>query len=359
MMTTKAQSPQTRKPSWLRRHGVFVLTLLALAILPFVIALLNGQPLGEVFENGSGQSKFIQGLMIEVFILAIYAISYDLILGVAGILSFGQAMFFAVGAYGAGIMLKSLGWSLWPTMAAVVCLGILQGLLFGVILARVSGITFALVTLGLAYVFDILIKTRELSEFTGGDVGLQGIPRPDLLNPTNERLRFYYFMLIFVFLVYLIYRRFVDSPTGRVNIAARENENRAKMLGFNTINYKIIALIISSITAALAGMSYTLFQPIVSPEVASLNFTVDGLLMVLIGGIGTLSGPMLGAGVYKLMDFYFAKWFGENASFIIGAIYVAIVLFLPYGIVGTWRTRRWDVRKGWKDLIGRFRKMTE
>jgi branched-chain amino acid transport system permease protein len=131
------------------------------------------------------------------------------------------------------------------------------------------------------------------------------------------------------------------------------------MLGFNTINYKIIALIIASITAALAGMSYTLFQPIVSPEVASLNFTVDGLLMVLIGGIGTLSGPMLGAGVYKLLDFYFAKWFGENASFIIGAIYVAIVLFLPYGIVGTWRARRWDIKKGWKDLIGRFREAAE
>ena len=106
-------------------------------------------------------------------------------------------------------------------------------------------------------------------------------------------------------------------------------------------------------------MSYTLFQPIVSPEIASLNFTVDGLLMVLIGGIGTLSGPMIGAAVFKFMDFYFTHWFGENASFIIGAIYVAIVLFLPYGIVGTWRARRWDVRKGWQDLIGRFRKAVD
>ena len=169
--------------------------------------------------------------MIEIFILAIYAISYDLILGVTGILSFGQAMFFAVGAYGTGILLKSLGWSLRPTMSAVVVLGILQGLLFGVILARVSGITFALVTLGLAYVFDILIKTRELSEFTGGDVGLQGIPRPDVLNPTSERLRFYYVMLVFVVLVYLFYRRFVDSPTGRVNIAAREKRESRQNAG--------------------------------------------------------------------------------------------------------------------------------
>ncbi|MCO6449899.1 MAG: branched-chain amino acid ABC transporter permease [Caldilineales bacterium] len=355
-MSAKPQISQPARPNWIRRHAAFIITAIFLAILPFLVGLLNGQSFGDLIANESGQSKFIQGLMIEIFILAIYAISYDLILGITGILSFGHAMFFAVGAYATGILLKSLGWSLLPTMAAVVVLGIIQALVFGIILARVSGITFALVTLGLAYVFDILIKTRELGEWTGGDVGLQGIPRPELLNPNNERLLFYYVMLAFAIVVYLLYRRFVDSPTGRVWLATRENENRAQMLGFNTIIFKIIALTIASVTAALAGMTYTLFQPIVSPEIASLGFTVEGLLMVLIGGIGTLSGPMLGAAAFKLMDFYFNRWFGENASFIIGAIYVAIVLFLPYGIVGTWRAKHLNMRKGWDELVERLRR---
>ena len=346
--------PSKRSP--LQKYGALAILVSLLVLLPFIVAVLDGQPFSDMLASQPGQSKFIQGLFIEIFLLAVFAISYDLVLGITGLLSFGHSMFFAVGAYGAGILLKNMGWSLLPTVGAVIILGILQALLFGVVLPRVTGLTFALVTLGLATVFDILVKSRELAAFTGGDVGLQGIPRPDFLNPNTERLRFYYLILAFALLVYLFYRRFVDSPTGRVCIAARENENRAKMLGYNTFYFKLVALTIASITAALAGMFYTIFQPIVSPEVANLGFTVNGLLMILIGGIGTLSGPMLGAAVFKLMDFYFSKWFGENASFIIGAIYVTIVLFLPYGIVGTWKTRQFDFVKGWRALLDRLRR---
>ena len=92
-------------------------------------------------------------------------------------------------------------------------------------------------------------------------------------------------------------------------------------------------------------------KPIVSPEIASLGFTVEGLLMLLIGGIGTLSGAMVGAAVLRLMDFYLARWFGESAGFVIGAVYVMIVMFLPYGIVGTWRLRRLDIKAGWQRLL--------
>jgi branched-chain amino acid transport system permease protein len=330
--------------------GLIVLVLL-LAALPFVIALLDGQSIAAVVANEAGNSKFLQGLLIEVFILAVYAISYDLILGVTGLLSFGQAMFFAVGAYVTGIMLKSFDWGLVPTIGAVMVAGVLQALLFGIVLPRVKGITFALVTLGLASVFEIMVKTQELVEYTGSDVGLQGIPKPDVLNPADQRLRFYFVALGFAVLVYLVFRRFVDSPTGRVCVATRENENRALMLGFNTFHFKLAALMLASIAAALAGLLHALFKPIVSPEIAGLGFTVEGLLMILIGGIGTLSGAMLGAGVFRLLDFYLAKWFGESASFILGAIYVAIVLFLPYGIVGTWRLRRWEIRSGWQRLL--------
>jgi len=167
----------------------------------------------------------------------------------------------------------------------------------------------------------------------------------------DDRLRFYYLALLFAVVVYLVYKRFVDSPTGRVCVASRENENRALSIGFNTFYFKLAALMVASITAALAGMLHTLYKPIVSPEIAGLGFTVQGLLMLLIGGIGTLSGAMIGAAVLRLMEFYFARWFGESAGFVIGVVYVSIVLFLPYGIVGTWQLKRLQIKQGRERLL--------
>lgn len=348
------ERPSPVAPPVIRDNAGLLVVLLVLVSLPFIVAILDGQSISGVLANEAGNSKFIQGLMIEIFLLAVYAISYDLILGVTGLLSFGHAMFYAFGAYAAGIALKTLGWSLLPTLGLMIVVGIFQALLFGIVLPRVRGITFALVTLGLASVFSIVIQTREMGDYTGADVGLQGVPRPDFLNPATARLNFYYVALLFALLVYVVFRRFVDSPTGRVCIAIRENEARAKMLGFNTFYFKLAALTLSAVAASLAGMLHALYKPIVSPEIATLGFTVDGLLMILIGGIGTLSGPMLGAATFRLMDFYFNRWFGETAGFLIGAVYVAIVLFVPYGIVGTWRLRNTDWRTGWRDLLGRL-----
>jgi branched-chain amino acid transport system permease protein len=337
-----------------KSHLPLILTFIVLALLPFVIALADGQSISDVFASEEGNAKFIQGLLIEVFILGVYAISYDLIFGITGLLSFGHAMFFGVGAYLTGILLKSAGWDLLPTLVAVVIAGVLQALLFGIVLPRVHGITFALVTLGMASVFFILIQSREMGPYTGADVGLQGVITPEYLNPSAERFRFYLVALVFMFIVYLLYRRFVNSPTGHVCIALRENEERAKMMGYNTFYFKLVALTISSITAALAGALHTLFQPIVSPNVAGLGFTIAALLMLLIGGIGTLSGALIGAAIYKLMEFGLDKYFGENASFVIGVVYILLVLFLPYGIVGTYRLRSLEIKQGRERIVGLF-----
>lgn len=345
---TTTRAPQA--PSLIRSNIGLVVLVAFLAILPFILAIVNGQSIGDLMANESGNAKFIQGLLIEVFILAVFAISYDLVLGITGLLSFGHAMFFAFGAYLAGIMLKSYGWSLLPTLGVVVVAGVLQAVLFSIVLPRVHGITFALVTLGMASVFSLLIQTRELAEHTGADVGLQGVPRPDFLNPSTQRLRFYFVALAFAVVVFLIYRRFVNSPTGRVCIAIRENEDRAKMLGYNSFYFKLMALIVAAITAGLAGVLHTLYKPIVSPEIAT-NYTLDGLLMLLIGGLGTLSGAMVGAATFRLTDFYLDKWFGEAAGYILGAAYVAIVLFVPYGIVGTWRLRSLQIKEGRQRLL--------
>jgi branched-chain amino acid transport system permease protein len=329
-------------------------TLLALVLLPFLIGLLDGASPAAVLDNQSGNSKFIQGLAIEIFILALYALSFDLIFGITGLLSFGHSMFFGVGAYLTGIAIKSFDLSLPAALGLILLAAIAQAVLFGLVLPRVKGITFALVTLGIASVFHIIVMSSELGPYTGADVGLQGVIVPSYISPANERLRFYFVALTVLILVYLLYRRFVDSPTGRVCIAIRENESRARMLGYNTFYFKLAALLLSSLTAVLAGFLHTLYQPIVSPNVAGLGFTVTALLIILIGGVGTLNGALVGAAVYRLLDFGLRRYVGESASFINGAIYVAFVLFIPFGIVGTWRLKSLQIKQGWKRLLQMF-----
>ena len=331
-----------------------LIILLTFLILPFVVGVFNGASPAQVWINESGQSKFVQGLAIEIFILALYALSYDLIFGFTGLLSFGHSMFFAVGAYLTGIMLKNFDFSLGATFGVIFVAAIVQALLFGMVLPRVKGITFALVTLGMASVFHVLVLSTELGKYTGSDVGLQGVIVPEWISPANERLRLYFLTLTILILVFMLYKRFVNSPTGRVCTAIRENEGRAQMLGYNTFHFKLVALLLSSLTAALAGGLHTIYQPIVSPNVAGLGYTVTALLIILIGGVGTLNGALIGALVFRLLDYGLRRYIGESASFINGAIYVAIVLFLPYGIVGTWRLKSANIQQGWERLTKMF-----
>lgn len=344
----------TTSSSWIKKNRWLLALMGFMIILPFLLALIDGQPLSSVLANETGNARFMQGLMIEIFVLGIFAISYDLVLGITGLLSFGHAMFFAVGAYTTGIMLRSFEWGIFATLGAVIIAGFINALLFGLVLPRVKGITFALVTLGLAAVFEIIVTSTELQEFTGADVGLQGVIVPDWISTSNERFRLYLIALFMTFLVYLIYRRFVDSPTGRVCIAIRENEDRALMLGYNTFYFKLAALIVSSITAALAGFLHTIHQPIVSPTVAGLGYTVAALLIILMGGIGTLSGAIFGAAVFRLLEFYLDRWFGEYASFLLGLVYVILVLFIPFGIVGTWNAKQLQIKQGREKLLKMF-----
>lgn len=337
--------------SFFRTHWSILFSLLALVLLPFVVGLLEGSSPLVVWANAGGTSKFVEGLAIEIFILALYALSYDLIFGITGLLSFGHAMFFAMGAYLTGISLKIFGLNLWQTIGVVCAAAFAQAILFGIVLPRVKGITFALVTLGMASVFHILIMSRELGDYTGADVGLQGLVVPAFISPANERLRFYFVALTVLVLFYLLYKRFVNSPTGRVCLAIRENEGRAKMLGYNTFTFKLAALALSSLTAALAGTLHALYQPIVSPNVADMGFTVTALLITLIGGVGTLNGALVGAAVFRLLDFGLRRYIGESASFINGAIYILFVLFVPYGIVGTWRLKSLAMQQGWQRLL--------
>ncbi len=333
---------------WLRqRRGVLVGAALAV-LFPFVISLVvDGQGPGAVITNADGNARFLQGLAIEIFILALYAMSYDLLLGITGLLSFGHAMFFAVGAYAFGIAVKSFELGLGGALAVVVVAAVIQAVLFAVVLPRVKGITYALVTLGFASVFWIVIRSSDLAAYAGAEIGLQGVKPPaGFLDTTSNRFVFYLVTLAVLIAAYLLVVKLVDSPTGRVLVATRENEDRALMLGYNTFWFKLVALVVGSLLAAVAGVLHTLHQPIVTPNVAGLGFTVTALLIILMGGVGTVSGAVVGAAVFRLLQFFLDKWLGGVSELLIGLTYVGLVLYLPYGIVGTWRVK--TLGGGWR-----------
>lgn len=334
--------------NFFNRYKAIWIFFLVMLVIPFIVGLFEGSSPLDVWQNNGSYSKFLEGLGIEIFILGLFALSYDLLFGITGLLSFGHSMFYAVAAYLVGMTLKFTDLPLLAILGLVIVASVVQALLFSMVLPRVKGITFALVTLGFATVFHIVVMSTELNQYTGSDVGLQGYVVPEFLNPSVEKLRFYFITLLVLVAIYILYKTFINSPTGRVCIAIRENEDRAKMLGYNTARFKVAAMMVSSFTAAIAGMLHTLYQPAVIPTVAGLGFTVTGLLIVLIGGIGTMSGAIVGAFVYKFLDYGLTRFIGPSAYFVLGAIYVIFVLFIPYGIIGTWNMRKAGWKQAWK-----------
>lgn len=330
--------------TWQKRLPALI-ALLVLALFPFILALLTGEPID------AGRPKFWQGLLIQVFIFAVYAMSYDILLGYTGLISFGHAMFFGTGAYASGIMFKHFGWSLPATVGMVLVVIFIQSLVIGLLSLRVKGVYFAMVTLAFAQMFFILAEATDFRDYTGAEDGLQAIPVPGFISPTDERLRFYYLALIFMVVMYLVARRIINSPTGRVMIAIRENETRAAALGFNPFHFKLIAVMVAGIMAGLAGMLNAMWNLNASPSTLGVDRTIDALLMTIIGGVGTLIGPMIGAGVLELLGHWLNNTFGPRWPLIFGILFVVIILFIPQGLVGAWQQRALSRREGWQRLL--------
>lgn len=302
------------------------------------------------FAFDATTTRFWQGVLINIFILAIYALSYDLLMGYTGIISFGHALFFGAGGYTAAILLRrDEPPSMVVVILAVMLVGALVGMAVGALSLRVSGVYFSMITLALAEIAFIVFKADDpkLKPFTGGEIGLQGIRVPAAIDPTTYRLRFYFLALACMVGLYLAARRLVNSPTGRVLVAIRENEGRATALGYNTLRYKVFATMISATIAALAGMLMVLYEKSASFEMLSVNLTIQALLMTIIGGIGTLIGPMLGAATIRLLDQWLKGALMQSvlptwlrADLVFGLIYIALVLFFPAGLMGAVRKIR-------------------
>lgn len=347
------------------KRNAFLLAVLAVFLaFPFLFAwFTGGTPL-------AGPSKFWQGQLITFFILAVFSMSYDLLIGYSGILSFGHAAFFGGGAYAMALFYKHIApvWladgkfavqigSVDLTQTALFFIALLLvlvvvifiGILFTVVSVRVKGVYFAMITLAMANALYLLSKATDFVKWTGADEGLHGVPFPDWINPNSNRLMFYFISLAFLVIMYLVMKRIVDSPTGRVLVAIRDNESRVSMIGFNPAVYRSIAFIISGLVAGLAGALNAIWNLGATPSMTSAAPTVNALIITILGGMGTLIGPILGAGIWQFISQFFFDWFGPRWPLVFGILFVIIVMFLPYGIVGTYRVRKLAWSQAWKN----------
>lgn len=335
----------------LQKDGMLIAALLALVCLPFFTAWQTDSSVCE-----RGKAYFWESIFIDVFILAILAISYNLLFGFTGIVSFGHAAFFGIGAYMVGIFIKFMEMSWWQSVLATLVVGVLIALVKGVVGLRIRGLYFALFTLAFAEVFFLLAGNRLLVDITGAEDGFT-FAVPDFLNTVKNRLFFYYLTLVVLVLAFLLVRRLMRSPTGQVLVALRDNEDRAQMLGFNTFYYKLVALALSGVLATGAGILRGLAAKGASPNVLGVGFTFDPLLATIIGGAGTFVGPVLGTGLMHLLEQSLRDTIvtigsaevniGEHWALILGVTFIVIVLAFPRGIVGSLQNwwQRWRARQ--------------
>jgi branched-chain amino acid transport system permease protein len=282
--------------------------------------------------------------MMKLLCLAIFACSYNLLLGFSGMLSFGHAAFFGAAAYATGWLVTAHGWGAEAAVVVGVGIAALLGLLIGVLAIRRHGIYFAMVTLALAQlVYFVCLE----APFTGGENGMQGVGRGSLLwlLPLKSDVVMYYVVLAAFFAVFAFIRRIVHSPFGQVMKAIRENEQRAISLGYEIKRYKLVAFVLSASLAGFGGSLKTLVLGFVTLSDVSQSASGEVILMTLLGGIGTFSGPVLGAGIVVTLQEYLSDVVGGWVTVIIGAIFVACVLAFRRGIAGELagfrRRRRW------------------
>ena len=270
--------------------------------------------------------------LMKVLCFALFACAFNLLIGYVGLLSFGHAMFFGFAAYICGHTVKVLGWPTEVGILAATGVAALMGLVVGVISIRRQGIYFAMVTLALAQmVFFFCLQAK----FTGGEDGIQAIPRRALfgiLDIKNDFL-FYYVVLAIVAAGFLVIYRIIHSPFGQVLKAIRENEARAISLGYAVDRFKLIVFVLSAALAGLAGATKAIVFQLASLTDVTWQMSGEVVLMTLVGGMGTVFGPFVGAAVIITMQNYLVG-FGEWVLVIQGVIFVVTVLLFRRGIVG-------------------------
>ncbi|MFV0512730.1 MAG: branched-chain amino acid ABC transporter permease [Jhaorihella sp.] len=302
--------------------------------------VLHGTVLAGLFVLQFVLPAYHHGNLARVMVLASYAMGYNILFGYTGLLSLGHALFFASGMYGMGLVVQHLGAPPLPALAAGLLAGVAVSAALGALALRTAGVAFMIVTLMFAQAGYLMVL--YFGQYTRGDEGfvirqaqrvLWGV---DLSDPANR-----YFAALALFAACLLSVLWmVHSRFGRVLVAIRENEERARMLGYDVFAHKLAAVILSGTMSALAGACYGLLFGYVGASFASVQYSIFPLLWVLLGGAGTVLGPLIGT----LFMFYLIDLSSQVTTaymLIAGVVLVALTLFAPQGLAGEVRARLW------------------
>ncbi|HEY5996587.1 MAG TPA: branched-chain amino acid ABC transporter permease [Candidatus Deferrimicrobiaceae bacterium] len=284
---------------------------------------------------------FYQTFVTEILVWALFAISFDLIFGYTGLLSFGQALFFGLGGYAVAISILKLGLGTGAGLVFSVVLPALFAAFVGYFSVKLSGIHFVIITIIFALIGSTVGETW--TGLTGGADGLVfpapplsfGLFRVDFMDIRST----YYLVLAVVVLCYLFLRRLVRSPLGKVFIAIRENEERARLIGYDVRRYKLLSFVIAGGLSGLAGGLYSLSLKYASATFLHWSVSGHAVVYTIVGGGGTLFGPMLGAGLIMSLEHSLAKVL-QATDLVVGAVLVSALLLAPRGVVGLLQGRR-------------------
>jgi len=305
------------------RRGILI-GLVAVVVAAGVAPLLSAYPLT---------------LLTQAAIVAVLAMSLDVLLGYTGLPSLGHAAYFGVAAYAVGILTTDYQRGFLVCLLVGLALATLTAAVFGLLAIRATGTYFLMITLALGMVVWGL-AFRWVS-MTKGDNGIAGVPRPDLGGPWNltAPLPFFYFVLAGALLAWALLGLLVRSPFGLTLMGIRESESRMRALGYNVWLHKYLAFILSGFFAGFAGVFWAYYNGFVSPVDVQLVTSVETLLMVALGGPGTLAGPALGAALIVFLK-NFVSVYTKRWLLILGAVYIGVILFAPRGVLGAFRRER-------------------
>ena len=281
------------------------------------------------------RSEYVIHCLVLTFILAIFALGYDLVVGRTGQVSLGHQAFFGVGAYVTAVLAVRLQLSPWLCLPACLIFALILSVVIGYISLRMRGAFFAIVTLAFAMMIWLFVKGWR--GVTGGEFGIVGIPPLTISIPLLPRITFdspfsfYYLTLAFLLLSIYCLSRVLDSRLGRAVAALRENEERASTLGINALRYYIVVFALGGMVSSLAGFAYAAYMASVTPIVLSVNYMIKGLIMIIVGGSGTLGGPLLGAFIVVLIP-ELLRATQELQLIFFGVVLVVFVILMPQGI---------------------------
>lgn len=311
--------------TWLKANWFYLVVLIIALVLPLVIT-----------------NRYYAQVITMSLLFAIGALSLNLIMGYTGQASLAHGGFFAIGAYGVAILTFTMGWNFWLALPAAALLSALVGFIVGLPALRTRGAYFAITTMCLGEI--IYLVAGNWMELTGGHNGIVGVPVPSPISiPGLGQLSFqsqvaqYYLVLFFLMVTLFVMYRLTKSLRGMTFLATAINEDLAEAVGINTFRTKLLSFIVANFFAGLAGGIYASLIGSISPSVASIGMTFNFIMYILLGGITTLAGPIIGAFVIPILLEYL-QFLQDYQMILFGFLLIVVIIYFPAGFVGLYKT---------------------